>query len=78
MAGGISHAINIRIRELDDEEEDACKGKKETTPEEEDGGDTEDQHAQPQAVQLPEAHGPGYDQGLQGTVPEIILSQSLR
>ena len=78
MVVGISHAINIRIRELDDEEKDARKGKKETTPEEEYGGDTEDQHAQPQAVQLPEAYVPGDDQGLQGTVPEIILSQSQR
>ncbi|MCL5438008.1 MAG: hypothetical protein M1148_02275, partial [Candidatus Thermoplasmatota archaeon] len=34
------------------------------------------QHAQPQAVKLPEAYRPGYDQRLQGTVPEIILSQS--
>ena len=74
---GISHAINNRICELDDEEEDACKGKKETISEEEDRRDTEDQHAQPQAVQLPEAYVPGDDQGLQGTVPEIILSQSL-
>lgn len=32
MVGGILHAINIRIYELDDEEEDARKGKKETTP----------------------------------------------
>ena len=76
MAGGISHAINIRIRQFDDEEKDARKGKEETTPEEEDRRDTEDQHAQPQAVQLPEAHRPGDDQRLQGTVPEIILSQS--
>ena len=77
MVGGISHAITIRIRELDAEEEDARKGKEETTSEKEDGGDTKDQHAQPQAVQLPEAYVPGDDQGLQGTVSEIILSQSL-
>ena len=50
MAGGISHAINIRIRELDDEEEDALKGKEEASSEKEYGGDTEDKHAQPQAV----------------------------
>ena len=77
MSGEISHAINIRIRELDDEEEDARRGKKETTSEKEDGGDTEDQHAQPQAAVLPKAHRPGDDQGLQGNVPEVILSQSL-
>ena len=76
MVDGISHAINIRIRELDDEEEDACKGKEEASSEKEGGRDSEDQHAQSQAIQLPEAHRPGYDQGLQGTVPEIILSQS--
>ena len=76
MAGGISHAINIRIRELDDEEEDACKGKEEASSEKEDGRDTEDQHAQSQAIQLPEAYESGDDQGLQGTTPEIILSQS--
>ena len=76
MAGGIPYAINIRIRELDDEEEDAGKCKEEASSEKEDGGDTENQHAQPQAVQLPDAHRPGDDQGLQGTVPEIILSQS--
>ncbi len=56
MAGRISHAINIRIRQFNDEEEDARKGEEETTFEEEHGRDTEDQHAQPQAVQLPEAH----------------------
>ena len=77
MAGGISNAINILIRELDDEEEDACKGKEEAFSKKEDGGDSEDQHAQSQAIQLPEAHRPGYDQGLQGTVPEIILSQNM-
>ena len=76
MAGGISHAINIRIRELDDEEEDACKGKEEASSEKEDGRDSEDQHAQSQAIQLPEAYESGDDQGLQETAPEIILSQS--
>ena len=76
MVVGISHAINIRIRELDDEEEDARKGKEEASSEKEYGGDTEDKHAQPQAVQLPEAHRPRDDQRLQETVPEIILSQS--
>ena len=76
MAGEISQAINIRICELDDEEKDARKGKKETTSEEENRRDIEDQHAQPQAVQPPEAHRSGDDQRLQGTVPEIILSQS--
>jgi hypothetical protein len=35
MAGEISHAINIRIRELDDEEEDARKGKEEASSEKE-------------------------------------------
>ena len=76
MAARISHAIDIRIRQFNDEEEDARKGKEETTSEEEDGRDTKDQHAQPQAVQLPEAYESGDDQGLQGTTPEIILSQS--
>ena len=50
MAGEISHAINIRIRELDDEEEDACKGKEEVSSGKEYVGDTEDKHAEPQAV----------------------------
>ena len=44
--------------------------------EKEDGGDTEDQRAQPQAVQLPEAYKPGNDKGLQRNVHEIILYQS--
>jgi hypothetical protein len=61
MAGGISHAINIRICQFNDEEEDARKGKEKASLEKEYGGDTEDQHAQPQAVQLPETYRPEYD-----------------
>ena len=61
MAGGISHAINIRIRQFNDEEEDAHKSKEEASLEKEYGGGAENQHAQPQVVQLPEAYRPGYD-----------------
>lgn len=70
MIGGVSHEFNIRIRELNDKEEDASKGK------EEDGRDSEDQHAKYEAVQLPETYRPKNDKRLQGTVPKIILSRS--
>ncbi len=76
MTSGISYASNIRICKRDDEEEDARIDKEKTSSKKEDRGDTENQHAQSQAVQLPEAHRPRDDQGLQGTAPEIILSQS--
>ena len=56
MAGAVPHAIHIRIREFHDKEEDACKDKEETASEKTDGGDSEDQHAQPETVQLSEAY----------------------
>ena len=42
----------------------------------EDGGDSQDQHAQPEAVQLPEAYKSGDDKRLPGIPLKIILSQS--
>ncbi len=76
MAGAVPHAIHIRIREFHDKEEDACKDKEETASEKTDGGDSEDQHAQPETVQLSEAYQSRDDKRLQGTLLKIILSQS--
>ena len=50
--------------------------KEEIAPEKEDGGDSQDQHAQSEAVQLPEAYKSRDDKRLPGIPLKIILSQS--
>ena len=46
----VSHAIHIRIRELNDEEEDACKNKEKAASEKDDREESQEQHAQPEAI----------------------------
>lgn len=64
MAGALPHEIDIRMRQFDDKEEDANKDKEEIATEKEDRGIPEGKYAQPEAVQLSQAHECRDDPGL--------------
>ena len=70
------NAFHIGMRELHDEEEDARQDKEETISEKKDRGNTQDKHAQSQAVQLPETYESRVHKRLQGSIKKIILPQS--